>query len=171
MKEQEVVLNKKIKSSRVMLIDGDGKKRGEFLRDDAIQLAINEGMDLVQVADGNPSVCKIMDHKKYLYEQKKKSKGSDDSNKNAASKMKELKMTPVIDTNDFNIRVSKARDFLTKGHKVKVTVVMNGRHRRFSDQAFEKANQLIEQLSDVAHVDSQPVLAGKCLAVTLSKKS
>ena len=171
MSEQQVVINKKIKATRVILIDSDGKKRGEFMRDDAIQIASEEDLDLVQIAPGNPPICKIMDYGKYLYEQKKKGRPGEESGKNAASKMKEIKLTTVIDTNDFDIRVSKARSFLEKGHKVKVTIVMHGRHRKFSDQAYDKAKLFAQNLSDVAQVDSQPNLAGKYLTMILSRKS
>ena len=171
MKDHQVALNTKIKARRVILIDNEGKKRGEFMRDDAIRIASEEGLDLVQVSPGEPPICKIMDFGKYQYEQKKKSRQGDDSKKNAASKMKEVKMSPVIDTNDFNIRASKAREFLEKGHKVKVTVVMHGRHRKFSDQAYAKAEELFEAVSDIAQVDSKPSLAGKYLTMILSRKS
>lgn len=154
------------------MIGADGQKRGEFMRDDAIKIASDEGMDLVLVAPGNPPICKIMDYGKYRYEQKKKSKSNfQDSRKNAASKMKEVKMTPVIDTHDFEVRLSRGRKFLEKGHKVKVTVVMHGRHRKFSDQGFGVANQFFEELSDIAQVDSKPVQTGKYITMILSRKS
>lgn len=170
MKDQQAVLNDRIKARRVVLIDSEGKKRGEFMRDDAIKLASEDNMDLVMVAPGNPPVCKIMDYGKYLYEQKKKLRDRDDSKK-ASTKMKEVKMTPVIDIHDFDIRVDRARKFLEKGHKVKVTVVMHGRHKKFSDQAFIKAEQLYGEVSDIAQIDSKPNLAGKYLTMILSRKS
>lgn len=159
------MLNEKIKFHRVILIDTEGRRRGEFLRDDAIEIARSEGMDLVLVSPGDPPVCKIMDFGKFQYQQKKKEK-----TKISHSKLKEIRFTPVIDTRDFEIRIQKAREFLEKGHKVKVTIVMNGRHKKFEDHAYDRAEEFFNSLSDIAQVDSQPQLSGRFLQMILSRR-
>lgn len=160
------MLNEDIRSRRVIVVNTEGKRLGEFLRDDAINMARRDNMDLVMVSHGNPPICKIMDYGKHLYQQKKK-----DKVKSSSPKLKEVKFTPVIDTHDFEIRVSKARQFLEKGHKVKVTVVMNGRHKKFTDHAQERAEEFYERLADIAQVDSKPQLSGKFLTMILAKQS
>lgn len=159
-------LNKKIRARRVILIDSGGNRMGEFLRDDAITLASQEGLDLVQVTFDDTPICRIMDYGKFLYQQKKKNKG-----RPSAPKLKEVKMTPVTDTHDFKVRVERARSFLEKGHKVKVTVVMHGRHRKFQDQAYTICDEFYEALSDFAQIDSKPQLSGKYLTMIVSRSS
>jgi len=158
-------VNYEIKSRRIVLIDADGTKRGEFLRDDAIKMAKESGLDLVVVNSGSVPICKIMDYGKFLYQQKKKGK------KGASSKLKEVKLTPVTDVHDFQVRVKRARAFLEKGHRVKVTMVFKGRHRYFKDQGAEKCREFHAELADIASVEGPLQSAGRFMFMTLVKKA
>ena len=158
-------INYEIKSRRILLIGNDGSQRGEFLRDDAVKMAKESNLDLVMVNGGNPPVCKIMDYGKFLYQQKKKSK------KSPSTKLKEIKLTPVTDVHDFEVRVRKARTFLEKGHKVKVTMVFKGRHRYFREQGSDKCKEFFNALSDIATVEGNIQSAGRFMFMTLARQS
>jgi translation initiation factor IF-3 len=157
-------INYNIKSRRVILIDSEGKKQGEFVRDDAIKLAREENLDLVMVGNGEVPVCKIMDYGKFLYQQKKKASAS------SASKLKEVQLSPVISDHDLEIKTEHARDFLEKGHKVKVVMKFKGRQRFHRDQGFEKFQKMLLALSDIAQQDGEFQSAGAFLFMNLSKK-
>jgi translation initiation factor IF-3 len=116
------------------------------------------------VSSDTPPICKIMDYGKFLYHQKK------GRSRSPTTKLKEVKLTPVTDTHDLNVRLSRAREFLGKGHKVKVTVVMHGRHRKFQDQAQDKARLFFEALEDISQIDGKPQLSGKYLTMILSRR-
>lgn len=158
-------INYEIKSRRVILIDEEGTKRGEFLRDDAIKMAKEADLDLVLVSSSNPPVCKMMDYGKFLYQQKKKSK------KNTSTKLKEVKLTPVTDTHDFEVRLKRARDFLEKGHKVKVTMVFKGRHRFFKEQGADRCREFYTELEDIASMEGPIQSSGRFMNMILVRRS
>lgn len=163
--KNNVQLNGDINSYRVVLVDASGVKRGEFLRDDAIDLAKEDGLDLVMVGTGPLPICKIMDYGKFVYQQKKR------KTKAPVTKLKEIKLTPVTDRHDFEVRLNRARDFLNKGHKVKVTIVMKGRHRRYQDQGFDMCLAFHDELKDVSQIDGSPQMAGRYITMILSRIS
>lgn len=143
-------VNSQIKSSRVVVIDSEGNKRGEFLRDDAIDMANQEGLDLVMVKKDSPPICKIMDYGRYLYQQKKKSK-----NNSRPQKIKEIKFSRVTDSHDLEFKINKAREFISKGHKVKITISHRKRGSAFSSDTIDKMNLFCESLDDIAKKDGE----------------
>jgi len=159
-------INKDIRAHRVLVIDQDGEKRGEFLKADAIKLAEDEGLDLVMVADGHKPVCKIMDYGKHLYEQKKKAK----QNSSTKVKLKEIKIKYNTDDNYISVKANQARGFLKDGHQVKITVRFWGRQRAHVDIVRDKCQAFAKSLSDAADVQTTPRLAGNNVYMILVPK-
>lgn len=165
--EQKVRVNRDIRARRVVLIASDGRRLGEFLTSDAINLASEEGMDLVEVGGGDDiPTCKIMDYGKHLYELKKRHKKS----KSATISVKEVRFKPTTDENDLNILVKRAEKFLEKGDKVKVVVKFRGREGRHLDLVRKKCLDFCSRLSDIGDVESPPALSGPQMSAVLAPK-
>lgn len=137
--------------------------------DEARRRAEETGLDLVEVApQATPPVCKIIDFKKILYEQRRKAREA--KKKQKQIDVKEIKMQPTIDPHDLEIKIRHIRDFITHGHKVKVTILYKGRgitHIELGEQLIEK---MITQLADVAEPEGGVRRAGRFQILTLTKK-
>lgn len=151
------------------VVDEAGKQIGVLSRFEALAEAEAQGKDLVLVNPAaKPPVAKIIGFSKFKYQLQQKESESKKSSKNVD--IKEIRFTPFIAEGDFNIRIKKAREFLTDGNKVKLNVKFTGRQitrREFGDKVIGKA---IEQLQDVAQVERPPQLMGKMLIVQLQPK-
>jgi translation initiation factor IF-3 len=166
LKDDTILKNSQIKARRVILIDSEGTKLGEFLRNDAIDMAKIEGLDLVQVGgqDDRPT-CRMVDYGKLLYDRKKRQKGG-----SAQVKVKELKFGPNTDEHDMLVRTGRARQFLGRGDKVKVTVRFRGREAAHVDIVRAKCLSFAEGLDDIAVIDQPPRLNGRQMMMLLSAK-
>ena len=130
--------NEYIRVPQVMLIDESGNNLGVTKTDEAIRLAQAKGLDLVEVgATATPTVCKIIDFAKYMYEQNKKQRKS----KNKSKPMKEFQFSPVIEQGDIDTRVRRSKEFLGKGHMVRLTMVRKGRQTH--EQAVQVFNGIL----------------------------
>ncbi len=160
-------VNGRIRASRVLVIDEVGAKLGEFMTDDAIQLARDRGLDLIEVApNGRPPVCKLGDWGKMKYERKKKDAIARKNQSIVATK--EVKLRPKTDVHDFNVKLRNARRFLEHGDKVKVTVRFRGRemaHREIGDQ---RCRTLAAALKDVAIIETMPRMDGRQMFMILA---
>lgn len=161
-------VNYQIRAPRVRLIDPDGKQIGIVPIQEAQTLANEAGLDLVEVApDADPPVCKIIDFKKFLYEQKRKQR---QAKKHQHSTLKEIKFRPAIDKHDYETKVRHIREFLDDGYKVKITLVYRGRERNHSELAEKLVEQLLADLSDVAQVDHFARQGSQIDGLVLSRK-
>ena len=158
-------VNREIKSNRVILIDETGKQLGEFLTRDALKIASEKGLDLMEVNSGETPVCKILDYGKWVYQQKKRH-----SNKPRKIKTKEINLSPVIGEHDFNVKMKHAREFLERGDNVKISIVFHGRQNYHPDIGKEQSNKILELLADVSNVESPPKMAGNSIMMLLTKK-
>ena len=132
---------------------------------DALAIARRAGLDLLEVSpNAEPPVCRILDYGKYMYEEAKKQK----SHKTVAPKVKEIKLRPMIEQNDFMTKIRAAEKFLFQGNKLKITLMMRGREMEFKDKAFEAVNRAIAELSHMGHADSEPKLMGRNIGVSMS---
>lgn len=160
-------LNYQIRAKEIRLIDSDGKMVGVVTVPEALRMAEQRDLDLVEISpNANPPVCKIMDYAKFLYEQQKREKVQ--KRQQISQQMKELRFTARIATHDFNFKSRHAREFLMEGNKVKATVFFRGReilHQKVGEELLQK---LIDELQDIAKVDSPPKLEGKKLSVILT---
>lgn len=168
--KQELLINEKIRARQVQVIDQNGEKLGVLSLNDALDKADEAKLDLVLVApNAEPPVCKLMNYGKYKFEQAKREKESKKNQK--AFEIKEIRITPNIDTHDFEFKAKNARRFLEDGNKVKITVRFRGREMNYTKAGEENLNKFVESLEDIAVVEKKPLLEGKNMFVILAKKT
>ena len=162
-------VNENIRFKEVLVIGPSGEQLGVLLRREALEKAYEQDLDLLCVApNAVPPVCKILDYGKYRFEQQKKAK---EAKKNQhVTEVKPLRLSPVIDTHDFDTKVKQARGWLENGMKVKVDMRFRGRMITRQDVGREIMNNFITTLSDVSNVEKQPKLEGNILSVVISPK-
>lgn len=152
-------INHRIRVSEVRLIDEEGNALGIVPTKEALQLAQDKGLDLVEVASkAKPPVCKIIDYGKYKYEQKQREKAA--KKKSAKTTIKELKFRPKIGKHDINVRVKHARKFLLKNYKVRLIVRFRGREHSHPEIAMNLLNGVFKMLEDLADVEVYPKKEG-----------
>lgn len=149
------------------VIDSEGKQAGVMVISEAMRLAERAGLDLVEISpNAVPPVCKIIDYGKFKYQQTKKEKES--KRGQHQSKLKEVKMKPNIDTNDLMVKAKRARRFLEKGDKVRVTCMFRGREMAHPEIGKAVVNKFCEELHDVANVEARPKMMGRMLSLVLA---
>jgi len=154
--------NQFINASEIQLIDSEGENLGIKKREEALRMAEDDGLDLIEInPSAKPPICKIMDYSKYMYDKKKKQK----KGKGKAKDQKELRFSPVIEQHDIDVRVSRAEKFLSKGHNVKLTIFRKG--RQTYEQAKEVMDKLLEIFKDYSTIESSPRQEGRKLYITL----
>ena len=137
--------------------------------EDALAAAEEAGLDLVKIAaNANPPVVRIIDFSKYRYELKRKEK--DQKKKQHVIEVKEVRLSPNIDTNDLNTKVSAARKFLEKGDKIKVNLRFRGREMSRMQQSLPILQEFAEQLQDIAQIDKPAKAEGRSLVMIMSPK-
>lgn len=168
--QQRERLNEQIRVREVRLIGADGSQKGIVPTVEALRIAKESGLDLVEVAPtANPPVCKLLDYGKYKFELEKKVK--DSKKKQKILKLKEIRMQPKIDGHDLAFKSKHIREFLDEGNKVKVTVRFRGRelaHTEFGKVVLDKILVLLE---DSFVVDKAPSMEGRFMSMYLSPKS
>ncbi len=151
------------------MIGADGAQMGIMSARDALKIAEEAGLDLVKIAPtAKPPVCKIVDYGKYRYELSRKEKEA--KKKQRTTEIKEIRMSPNIDTNDLNTKVSAARKFLTKGNKVKVTLRFRGREMAHMQTTKHILDDFAKMLSDIAVVEKAPKVEGRTMTMFLTEK-
>jgi len=157
-------VNERIRVREVRVIGADGEQLGVMTPEDALVVAREGGLDLVEVAAGSrPPVCRIMDYGKYKYEQKKKNA----SKKSHSATLKEVKLRPGTDQHDLNFKLNNARKFLMDGDKVKVTVMFRGREMVHTYRGREQLNEVVKQLGSIAKMESSPRMEGRFMSMIL----
>ena len=162
-------INEEITDKEVRLIGADGEQLGIMSGEAALQIAIEHDMDLVKIAPGsNPPVCRIMDYGKYRFEQTKKEK---EAKKNQRIiEIKEIRMSPGIDTNDFNTKLKNGQKFLADGDRVKVSVRFRGREMAHTEIGEQLLREFAAQCAEIANLDKAPKLEGRNMSIFLSPK-
>ncbi len=151
------------------MIGADGEQLGIMPIRDALQAAEDAELDLVKIAPtAKPPVCKIVDYGKFKYEQIRKEK--DARKKQKTIEIKEIRLSPNIDTNDLNTKVNAARKFLVKGNRVKITMRFRGREMAHMNASRHVLDDFAENLSDVAVVEKPPKVEGRTMTITLAEK-
>ena len=163
------MINEQIRDKEVRLISADGEQLGIMSSRDAMKLAQEAELDLVKIAPGaKPPVCKIIDYGKYKYEQTRKEKEA--KKKQKTVEIKEVRLSPNIDTNDLNTKVNNAKKFISKGNKVKVTLRFRGREMAHVQQSKHILDDFAKQLEDVATVEKAAKLEGRNMSMVLAAK-
>ena len=149
------MINEQIRDREVRLIGPDGEQVGVVSAREAQKIADEAGLDLVKIApNAKPPVCKVIDYGKYRYELARKEK--DARKKQKTIELKEIRLSPNIDTNDLNTKMNAARKFLSKGNKVKITLRFRGREMAHMNSSKHILDDIAENLSDVAVVEKAP---------------
>ncbi len=162
-------VNNGIRAPRVLVIDEVGNKLGEFLTEDAINLAKDRNLDLIEVApNSRPPVCKVGDFGKLKYEKKKKEAASRKTQTTIT--IKEIKLRPKTDQHDFEVKLKHTRRFLEKGDKVKITVRFRGREMAHKDIGEQQCMRLAEACEDLATVEARPRMDGRQMFLILAPK-
>ena len=163
------MINEQIRDKDVRLVGEDGEQLGVMSSRDAQKLAEEAGLDLVKIAPGaKPPVCKIVDYGKFKYEQTRKDKEA--KKKQKIIDIKEIRMSPNIDTNDLNTKVNAARKFLQKGDKVKVTLRFRGREMAHMHASKHILDEFAESLADCAVIEKPAKVEGRTMAMFLTEK-
>jgi translation initiation factor IF-3 len=160
-------INEQIRVTPVRVIGADGTQLGIITTDEAMRQARALELDLVEVAPAErPPVCRIMDYGKFKYQQKKR------QHKGHAHqvKLKEIRVRPKTGDHDIQVKVSKAREFLTHKDKVIVTVVYRGRELAHVEEGRKVIDEILEQLGDISKVEAAPVHHGRRMICTLAPK-
>jgi translation initiation factor IF-3 len=162
-------INQFIDSREVLLIDASGEKRGVVPTRDAIAIAEEAGLDLVEVSPNtNPPVCKILDYGKYKYQAQKKAAEARKNQK--IIEIKEIKMRPNIDTHDYDVKMRSIRRFFEEGDKVKVTLRFRGREMAHTELGIDLLNRVKTDTVEIAKVESEPRLEGRQMVMVLSPR-
>ena len=152
--------NDRIRSHEVQVIDSDGKNLGTLNTQEAIDMAKQEGLDLIEISpNAKPPVCKIIDIGKYKYDLQKKANKS--KKKQKIVNLKEIKLRPVTEIHDYNFKIKNAQRFLEKGDKVKFTVRFKGREMQHTHLGNELMKRIINDTVKVGKVEVNPKLEGK----------
>lgn len=168
-KKSKKRINEFITAKTVRLVDHNGEMVGVVPVEQALKSAQNVGLDLVEVAsDSTPTVCKILDYSKQKYDAKKKAREVKKKQKTLTTK--EIKIGPNIGNHDYGTKLRQIRDFLTHGHKVKVTMRFRGRELIHTEIGLEKLERLIKDVEDIAKIELAPKREGNQYFLLLASK-
>ena len=165
----DLMINEQIRDKEVRLIGEDGEQLGVMPARDALQMAKDAELDLVKIAPtAKPPVCKIIDYGKYRYELARKEKEA--KKKQKVIEVKEVRLSPNIDTNDLSTKMGAARKFLEKGDKVKVTVRFRGREMAHMSKSRYILEDFAKELADIAVIDKPSKVEGRSMVMFLTPK-
>ena len=152
--------NEKIRATQVRVINSDGKNLGTLSTQEAINIAKQKGLDLIEISPkANPPVCKIIDIGKYKYDLQKKANKA--KKKQKTINLKEIKLRPVTEIHDYNFKIKNAQKFLSKGDKVKFTVLFKGREMQHTHLGHELMQRIINDTNDLGKVEVRPKFEGR----------
>jgi translation initiation factor IF-3 len=168
-KQQRVRINEQIRVPEVRLISADGQQVGVLPIKEALAMAAEVHLDLVEVApQASPPVCRIMDYGKFKYQQSKKQQEA--RRKATTIQVKEIKVRPKIEEHDMEFKLRNARRFIADGDKVKISVIFRGREIAHTDRGFRILAQMSEALAEVGTVEQNPKLEGRNLSMIVTPK-
>jgi len=152
--------NERIRAPQVQVISSDGKNLGTLSTQEAINIAKQEGLDLIEISpNANPPVCKIIDIGKYKYDQQKKAHKA--KKKQKIMNLKEIKLRPVTEIHDYNFKIKNAQRFLTKGDKVKFTVQFRGREMQHTDLGYDLMKRITDDTASLGKIEVKPKFEGR----------
>ena len=168
--KKELELNEQIRDREVRVTDASGAQLGIMSSAQANAMAEEQGMDLVKISpNATPPVCKIMDYSKFCFDQKKREKEAKKNQR--VVEIKEIRMSPSIDTNDFNTKVKAAQKFLNDGNRVKVSVRFRGREMAHTNLGEKLLMDFAASCSEIAGMEKNPKLEGRFMAMFLTPKN
>ena len=165
----DLMINEQIRDKEVRLIGENGEQLGIVSTREAMKLAEDAGLDLVKIAPtAKPPVCKIVDYGKFKYDQLRKEKEA--RKKQRTVEIKEIRLSPNIDTNDLNTKMNAARKFITKGDREKITHRFRGREMAHMNNSRHILDDFAENLSDIAVIEKAPKVEGRSMTMFLTVK-
>ncbi len=165
----DLFINEQIRDREVRVIGENGEQLGIMSSREAMQRAEEAGVDLVKIAPtAKPPVCKLVDYGKFRYEQTRKEKEA--RKKQRVIEIKEIRLSPNIDTNDLNTKVNAARKFLSKGDRVKITLRFRGREMTHMANSRHILDDFAQALSDICVVEKPPKVEGRSMTMFLTEK-
>ena len=164
---KDTLVNEAIEFPEVRVIGADGEQLGIMSSDKALQMAYDKGLDLcLMSAQSNPPVCKIMDYGKYRFDREKREKEA--KKKQQTVELKEIQLSPRIDTHDFETKAKQAKKFLESGNKVRVVMRFRGREMSHVAIGKEIIDKFAEFCSEVGNVDKKPAIDGRIMSMVIS---
>lgn len=162
-------VNEEIRAREVHLIDKDGANRGTVASAEALRLAQEAGLDLVEIApNANPPVCKLMDYGKYKYQEQKKA--AEAHKKQKVVEVKEIKFRPMIDDHDYDVKMRSMVRFFEDGDKVKVTLRFRGREMAHQELGMQLLSRVKEDTGKLAKVEQEPRMEGRQMVMVLAPR-
>ena len=163
-------VNEQIRVREVRLIDDEGNQKGIVPTLEALKMAKDKDLDLVEVSpNANPPVCKILDYGKYRFEQEKKLRDAKKNQK--VLKLKEIRMQPKIGSGDLDTKAKHVQEFLNQGDKVKVTIRFRGRELAHTELGYDVLQEVLKRLTSAYVIEKQPAMDGKFMSMTLAAKA
>lgn len=164
------MINEEIRDKEVRVIDSDGTMLGIMATEQALDLATEKKLDLVNISsNANPPVCKILDYGKYRYELQKREKEA--KKKQKVTQVKEIRLSTFIEDHDIQVKANTASKFLKDGDKVKVSLRFRGREKDYSARGMEVMNTFADIVSEVGVMEKKPLFEGRSLTMVLGPKS
>ena len=161
---RQLRVNERIRISQVRVIGADGAQLGIMVPADAIKLAREQGLDLVEVApQTSPPVCRILDFNKFRYDEQRREREA--KKKHHVAKLKEVKFKPHIEEHDYSVKLNMLRKFLMRGDQAKVTMVYRGRELAHTELGRKILERLIEDLKPISKVERNPALDGRFMTM------
>ena len=162
-------MNRAIRATQIRLIDHNGDNRGVVDPRDAVRMAEEVGLDLVEISpNASPPVCKIMDFGKFKYEQQKKA--SESRKKQRTIEVKEVKFRPNIDTHDYDVKMKNVTRFLEEGDKVKVTLRFRGREMAHAELGRNLLQRVATDVEELGKVEAMPKLEGRQMVMVVAPR-
>jgi len=167
-RQRELRVNERVRAREVQVIDEEGKVVGVMSSGQALSLARERNLDLVEVSPmANPPVCRLMDYGRFKYEQAKRE--NEARKRQKSQELKEIRLSPKTDDHDIAVKVRKVEEFLADGDKVKVVVRFRGREMAHPDLGRRLLEQVIAEVKSIAVVERTPIMEGRMMSVMLSK--
>jgi translation initiation factor IF-3 len=161
--------NRMIRAREVRVIGPEGEHLGVVPMEEAFAMATARGLDLVEVSpDAEPPVCKIIDYGKFRYQQDKR--GREAKKKQRVIQVKEVRMRPKTEENDYQVKSRQIRRFLEEGNKAKVSMRFRGREHEHAELGQQKLERLMLEMHDVANIEQAPQMEGRMITMVLSPK-
>ncbi len=162
-------INRDIRVREVQVIDADGSNKGVLNVFDAIQIAEEQGLDLVEVApNATPPVCKIMDYGRFRFQEQKKA--AEARKKQKVIEIKEIKLRPAIDDHDYGVKMKAMKGFFEEGNKVKITLRFRGREMAHQDIGMKVLDRVKQDIVEIAKVEQEPSFEGRQVVMVLAPK-
>lgn len=161
-------INENIRARECRLIGADGEQVGVVSLNEALRAAEEAGLDLVQISDSDPIVCKVMDYGKHLYDQKKRA--NEAKKKQTQMQVKEIKFRPGTDVGDYQVKLRNLMRFLEGGDKTKITIRFRGREMAHQELGMELLNRVEADLADYGTVEARPKLEGRQMVMVIAPK-